>query len=838
MRSGACGHGDRMQIYRRVETGFLFSAALPRSSALSQGRKPALQFLPPLSESSQRDGLCQLLRELTARTLAVHAPSSAPRGSLFRDSEARAVVLPSLKNHLSGRGVGFDRDAGTSVSCSDRVDPHHSQESQNRPVTRCQTVPETAVHETPAVVAQDQGVLPKGKPALHDQGHAALLTCLRHVEEILVPESGPGVGDSLSSLMLTEDASFTVPSGDRPVTPAIYGASGHSGLQRAHLAASAQVRSGAGRLAASMEVSRATRLVVPCRASVSGHRASRSSTPETIWQHLPNMSQWVLHTVEEATESSLVLVLPPPMGLPTLVGPQQALVMEQEVNTLLRKEAIEVVPPLAESLGSTAGTSLFRRKMGRGCVLDLCQLNRAVMRLRFSMTLKHPDQDAYLHVHPSSTQKVAEVRFGGKAYQYRVLPFGLALSPRTFISVLQGILNHRRFQMAVQHRDVVLTHMKELGLRLKRQEKTAYLGVVHICLLLGSKSQNRPVTRCQTVPETAVHETPAVVAQDQGVLPKGKPASHAQGHAAMLSDRCPGKRDSTPDVGQIQVDLFATLEISQFIQLPWGWMPWFRQGRSLCSRETAFHYCCMVLGPDFLPRRLSVEVPVRRDLLSQAGGKILHPHSELWKLWVLRSLRLLGPSSNPELPQHFTSCPLPIGTVLEFLQARFAAGLTHSTLKVYVAAIAAFHSRLAGQLVGNHPLVTRFLHGVLRPLASMVASKAFSSGSMPLTFVRFYDLIFMPFLAPLDTQYVTMVPRGNETLRLFAILLASLPSCRLSHHTCFYALGLPVPPPVTARCSFGLITHLFSERGSLMAISFPPGTMVTYVTWDVLPHWH
>ncbi len=30
----------------------------------------------------------------------------------------------------------------------------------------------------------------------------------------------------------------------------------------------------------------------------------------------------------------------------------------------------------------------------------------------------------------------------------------------------------------------------------------------------------------------------------------------------------------------------------------------------------------------------------------------------------------------------------PIGTVLEFLQARFSAGLTHSTLKVYVAAIA------------------------------------------------------------------------------------------------------------------------------------------------------
>ncbi|KAL0181821.1 hypothetical protein M9458_024227, partial [Cirrhinus mrigala] len=48
------------------------------------------------------------------------------------------------------------------------------------------------------------------------------------------------------------------------------------------------------------------------------------------------------------------------------------------------------------------------------------------------------------------------------------------------------------------------------------------------------------------------------------------------------------------------------------------------------------------------------------------------------------------------------------------LQARFAAGLTHSTMKVYVAAIAAFHSPLGGQSVGKHPLVTRFHHSALR----------------------------------------------------------------------------------------------------------------------------
>ncbi|KAL0158003.1 hypothetical protein M9458_046079, partial [Cirrhinus mrigala] len=56
----------------------------------------------------------------------------------------------------------------------------------------------------------------------------------------------------------------------------------------------------------------------------------------------------------------------------------------------------------------------------------------------------------------------------------------------------------------------------------------------------------------------------------------------------------------------------------------------------------------------------------------------------------------------------------PVGTVLEFLQDRFSAGLAHSTLKVYVAAIAAYHALLGGSSVGRNPLVTGFLHGALR----------------------------------------------------------------------------------------------------------------------------
>ncbi len=115
--------------------------------------------------------------------------------------------------HLSGRGLGFDHDAGTYATCLNRVDPHCSRESERRPVTHCQAGSETtgsdgccvqrdtswpAVHETPTGVAQDQEVFPEGKPASHDQGHEAVPTCLRHVETTLVLVSGPGAGSSLS----------------------------------------------------------------------------------------------------------------------------------------------------------------------------------------------------------------------------------------------------------------------------------------------------------------------------------------------------------------------------------------------------------------------------------------------------------------------------------------------------------------------------------------------------------------------------------------------------------------------------------------------------------------
>ncbi len=67
----------------------------------------------------------------------------------------KSSVFSTTENHLSRRGVGFDHDAGTSVSCLDRVDPHCSSESPRRPVTHCKAVSETerSVERSSSLVA-------------------------------------------------------------------------------------------------------------------------------------------------------------------------------------------------------------------------------------------------------------------------------------------------------------------------------------------------------------------------------------------------------------------------------------------------------------------------------------------------------------------------------------------------------------------------------------------------------------------------------------------------------------------------------------------------------------
>ncbi len=136
----------------------------------------------------------------------------------------------------------------------------------------------------------------------------------------------------------------------------------------------------------------------------------------------------------------------------------------------------------------------------------------------------------------------------------------------------------------------------------------------------------------------------------------------------------------------------------------------------------------MVLGPDFSPWRLSMgdsrqegsplngRVHDLSPLLGVVEAVVVDPEgtqliaSGLSTEVAETILQFRAPSMRNCTPWSWDSgCgdrqldPVNclFGIVLEFLQACFSAGLAHSTLKVYVVAIAAYHAPLGGLSVGK-----------------------------------------------------------------------------------------------------------------------------------------
>ncbi len=182
------------------------------------------------------------------------------------------------------------------------------------------------------------------------------------------------------------------------------------------------------------------------------------------WKLLPNVSRWVLPTVEKGYSIQFGAPPPPFKGFfPTIAGPEQGLVLEQEVNTLLRKEAIKVVPPLNKESGFYSRYYNVPKKGWGLCpILDLPLLNCSVMRLKFKMLtvkqvvsqIRSKDwfvtiyrKDTYFHVSIlPSHRNFPRFAFRGKAYQYQVLRFGLALSPCNFTKCVDVALAPLRLQ--------------------------------------------------------------------------------------------------------------------------------------------------------------------------------------------------------------------------------------------------------------------------------------------------------------------------------------------------------------------------------------------------------
>ncbi len=171
------------------------------------------------------------------------------------------------------------------------------------------------------------------------------------------------------------------------------------------------------------------------------------------------------------------------------------------ITVLLPKDVMEPVPPADMKAGFFSPYIIVPKKSGGlRPILGLRILNWAFHKPPFKMLMQNrifgcirPQvwsaafdlKDPYFHVSILPRHRpFLRFAFEGRAYQYKVLPFGLSLSPRVFTKVAEAALVPLREQgvrilnylddwlilaqsqdQLCEHRDLVLSHLSQLGLR-------------------------------------------------------------------------------------------------------------------------------------------------------------------------------------------------------------------------------------------------------------------------------------------------------------------------------------------------------------------------------------
>ena len=167
---------------------------------------------------------------------------------------------------------------------------------------------------------------------------------------------------------------------------------------------------------------------------------------------------WVLKTISRGYK--LQFAAEPPTFEKVIFSQakgQAALILQQEIISLLEKKAIREVAP-HENMNGFYSRYFLVKKKGGGMrpILDLRALNRYLKRFRFKMLtnaallrmMRQGDyytsidlKDAYFHI-PIYPPHRKFLRFGyeGRVYEYMVLPFGMSLSPRVFVKCTQAAI--------------------------------------------------------------------------------------------------------------------------------------------------------------------------------------------------------------------------------------------------------------------------------------------------------------------------------------------------------------------------------------------------------------
>ncbi len=264
------------------------------------------------------------------------------------------------------------------------------------------------------------------------------------------------------------------------------------------------------------------------------------------WLALPRPSRWVLRTIRLGYAIQFARRSPKFRGVQfTSVLNKDAPVLRAEIAVLLAKDTIEPVPP-AEMKSGFYSPYFIVPKKGGGLrpILDLRVLNRALHKLPFRMLTQRRIfqcirpfdwfaaidlKDAYFHVSILPRHRpFLRFAFEGRAYQYKVLPFGLSLSPRVFTKVVEAalvplweagirILNYlddwlilaQSRALLCEHRDTVLGHLSRLGLRVnwEKSKLSPGLGQPHSTSLSGACSVDAELPGVFPVQEGGSTET-------------------------------------------------------------------------------------------------------------------------------------------------------------------------------------------------------------------------------------------------------------------------------------------------------------------------------------------
>ncbi len=217
----------------------------------------------------------------------------------------------------------------------------------------------------------------------------------------------------------------------------------------------------------------------------------------SAWEVIPGISRWLLNVIERGYTLQFRRRPPRFNGVvQSLTSPRNAQALRQEIGCLLEKGAVERVPP--HELESGFYSRYFvvpKRDGGLRPILDLRPINRALCERPFRMlTLKQilaqirPGdwfasvdlKDAYFHIQIAPHhRRFLRFAFENTAYQYSVLPFGLALAPRTFSKCVDAALSPLRasgmrilnylddWLILAQSRDTLLSHIDSLLIHLE-----------------------------------------------------------------------------------------------------------------------------------------------------------------------------------------------------------------------------------------------------------------------------------------------------------------------------------------------------------------------------------